>query len=174
MTKYHENLVRNSTLSTTFAIENAPPNILYRRMVKRTIRIKKPIHQCLGQLPITSTTARFHFGMNGKRVFDDSHVTWCQTLKRLFWGALAWLIMPFIKQLVLFLSYNLSQSNQMFTNYNLKYLHVKSLEPINRQSGSLGGVSTCCTHKHDFAKTAQFLHSRKWGFVLKPFPFLNG
>ena len=69
---------------TTFAIENAPPNIPYERMVKKTIRMKKPIHQCLGQLPITSTTARFHFGMNGKKVFDDSHVTWCQTLKCLF------------------------------------------------------------------------------------------
>ena len=34
---------------------------------------------------MTATTARIHFGMNGKRVFDDSHVTWCQTLKRLFW-----------------------------------------------------------------------------------------
>ena len=86
----HQTLVpRSPLLPTTFAIENAPPNIPYGRMVKKTIRMKKPIHQCLGQLPITSTTARFHFGMNGKRVFDDSHVTWCQTLKRLFWGALA-------------------------------------------------------------------------------------
>ena len=37
---------------------------------------EETIHQCLGQLPITSMTARFHFGMHGKRVFDDSHVTW--------------------------------------------------------------------------------------------------
>ena len=155
-------------------MENAPPNVLYGKMAKRTIRMKKPMHQCLGQLPIKSTTACFHFGMNGKRVFDDSHVTWCQTLKRLFWGALAWLIMPFIKQMVSFLSYNLSQSNQKFTIHNFEYLHVISLEPINWQSGSLGGVSTSYTQKHDFAKTAQFLHSRKWGFVLKPFPFLNG
>ena len=147
--------------NTTFAIENAPPIILYGTMVKKTIRMKKPIHQCLGQLSITSTTARFYFGMNGKRVFDDSHVTWCQTLKHLFWGALAWLTMPFIKQMVSFLSYNLSQSNQKFTNHNLKYVYVISSEPINRQSGSLGGVSTSCTQTHDFFKTAQFLQSRK-------------
>ena len=60
----------------TLAIENAPPNILNGRMAKRIIRMKKPIQHCLRQLPITMT-ARFHFEMNGKSVFDDSHTTWC-------------------------------------------------------------------------------------------------
>ena len=74
---------------TTFATENAPPNNLYGKEAETTTRMKKPIYQCLGQLPIMSTIACFHFGMNGKRVFDDSYVTWCQTLKNLFWGAQA-------------------------------------------------------------------------------------
>ena len=159
--------------NTTFAIENAPPNILYWWMAKRTIKMKKPIYQCLGQLSISSTTARFHFGMNGKTVFDDSYVTCCQTLKRLIWGVLAWLIMPFIKQMVSFLSYNQSKSNQKFTDYNLKYLHVISLEPIYWQSGSFGWVSTSCTQKHGFCQNCPVSALQKMTICLQTFPIFK-
>ena len=109
-----------------------------------------------GQLPITSITAHFHLGMNRKRVFDDSHDTWCQTLQHIFCGALAALIMPFIEHILSFLSNNLFHSNQKFTNHNSKYLNVISLVPIDWQLSSLGRVSTSCTPKLDLPKLPSF------------------
>ena len=49
-------------------------------------------------------TARFYFGTNGKRLFDDSHVIWCQTLNNIFFEALAFLLTPFITHVVSFLA----------------------------------------------------------------------
>ena len=118
-----------------------------------------------------ATTARFHFGTNGKRVIDDFHITWYQTLKCIFWGALAWFIMPLIKPIVLFLSHNSSHSNQKFTNHNLKYLWRQL---IDNQVPWVESLPLVHKSMHDFANTAQFLHSRKCRFVLKPFPLLHG
>ena len=152
---------RKGSNCTIFAIENAPPSILYGRMAKRIVKMKKPIHQCLGLLPIASMTARFHFRVTLKIRAIISNA---------FFGRLwhNWLCNS-SSILFPFLSYNLSHSNQKLENHNFKYLQVISLEPIDWQSGSLSGVSTSFTPKHDFANAAQFLQARKWRFVLKPF-----
>ena len=118
----------------------SPTNIWYGRMAERIIGIEISIHRSLKQLPNTSITACFNLGTNGKRLFDDSHVIWFQTLGATFSGALAWFLVPFIKHAFFLPSYNRSHLNQRFTIHNLKPLHATPVVPMHCQLRSLGSV----------------------------------
>ena len=68
-----------STSSCNVILERKNAKQLWQQERKQRVEQQQMMYQF----------ARLHLGMNGKRVFHDSHVTWCQTLKRLFGGALA-------------------------------------------------------------------------------------
>ena len=147
-------------------------------MAERIIRTEISIHRSLKQLPNTSITACFNLGTNGKRLFDDSHVIWFQTLGATFSGALAWFLVPFIKHAFFLPSYNRSHLNQRFTIHNLKPLHATPVVPMHCQLRSLGSVFIFFYHSLAICvawpKNAKFWHPKKCPFDFKPLPFLNG